>query len=250
MAETLCTLRTKGGGVAKQTETVLWTNPSPSSSFAGQTVTLSDDIKNYDYVGIRCSAGSNYPNGTYIYYKVADILSNQAVINTYKTWLISSDQSTAVARYRQFTVASNGTDLTFSGGYRQNNVSNNNDCIPFAIIGIKAPFVRATYNHYYKGYFTSSVQSVDLGFVPRYVIVYNSFKTTVSNGTSNIREYDAEVSTTQFYFQGSGITEMRNIGTIGSNAQFCMEGTVIGTGVASATFANFIDGKMHITAFG
>ena len=31
-------------------ETVLWTNPAPTSAFASQTVTLSDDINNYDYL--------------------------------------------------------------------------------------------------------------------------------------------------------------------------------------------------------
>ena len=32
------------------TETTLWTNPSPGSQFATQTVTLSDSLLNYDYV--------------------------------------------------------------------------------------------------------------------------------------------------------------------------------------------------------
>jgi hypothetical protein len=31
-------------------ETTLWTNSSPTSSFADQNVTLSDDIDNYDYI--------------------------------------------------------------------------------------------------------------------------------------------------------------------------------------------------------
>lgn len=39
-----------GGGSA--TETVLWTNGSPTSSFASQTVTLSQTIENFDYIKI------------------------------------------------------------------------------------------------------------------------------------------------------------------------------------------------------
>lgn len=51
MSEKLCTLRTQGGGGgAKQTETVLWTNSAPTSTFNAQTVTLSDSVRNYDYL--------------------------------------------------------------------------------------------------------------------------------------------------------------------------------------------------------
>lgn len=50
MAEKLCTLRKSGGG--KMKETVLWTNPSPTSDFAGATLTLSDNISHYKYIGI------------------------------------------------------------------------------------------------------------------------------------------------------------------------------------------------------
>lgn len=38
---------------------VLWENPSPSASFAGQTITLADDVGNYDYIGVICAGGSN-----------------------------------------------------------------------------------------------------------------------------------------------------------------------------------------------
>lgn len=44
------------------TETTLWTNSSPTSSFAAQTVTLSSGISNYDYIKIDYNA-ANY--GTY-----------------------------------------------------------------------------------------------------------------------------------------------------------------------------------------
>lgn len=250
MAEKLCELRKKGGGGgAEQVETVLWTNPSPSSTFAAQTVTLSESIDNFDYIAISYCQSTSYPIPSKIIYSVSDFKKSiQTATNDPIVGLCVSDTSNSYGRKAYYV---NSTTIGFTLGYRWNSAySTNNAANPISIIGIKAPFVRATYNHYYKGYFTSSVQSVDLGFVPRYVIVYNSFKTSVSSGTSNIREYDAEVSTTQYYFQGAGTNEMRNIGTIGSSSQFCMEGTVIGTGVASATFANFIDGKMHITAFG
>ena len=53
MSETLCTLRgAGGGGGGKLVETVLWTNPSPTSAFSAQAVTLSETIDNYDYIKI------------------------------------------------------------------------------------------------------------------------------------------------------------------------------------------------------
>ena len=51
MAEKLASLRKKGGG--KMSETVLWTNPSPTSAFAAQSVALSDNISKYKYICIK-----------------------------------------------------------------------------------------------------------------------------------------------------------------------------------------------------
>lgn len=50
MAEKLCSLKKIGGGGGSLTETVLWTNASPTSTFAAQVVTLSDDMNNYTYL--------------------------------------------------------------------------------------------------------------------------------------------------------------------------------------------------------
>ena len=50
MSEQLASLHKKGGGDLK--ETVLWTNPSPTSSFNAQTITLSDDMNNYQFLKV------------------------------------------------------------------------------------------------------------------------------------------------------------------------------------------------------
>ena len=49
MAEKLSKLRKNGGSMS---ETVLWTNSSPTSNFAAQTVNLSDDITKFDYIRV------------------------------------------------------------------------------------------------------------------------------------------------------------------------------------------------------
>ena len=51
-----------GGGGGMLEETVLWTNPSPTSDFAAQTVTLSDSISNYDYIKFEYLMHKSYLN--------------------------------------------------------------------------------------------------------------------------------------------------------------------------------------------
>lgn len=46
-----------GGGSLD--ETILWTNPNPTSDFAQQSITLSDDIDNYDYIKIEVKGNTS-----------------------------------------------------------------------------------------------------------------------------------------------------------------------------------------------
>ena len=46
------------GGGGTLSETVLWTNPSPTAAFDGQTLSLSDSLSNYDYVKIDYRAST------------------------------------------------------------------------------------------------------------------------------------------------------------------------------------------------
>lgn len=47
------------GGLENIIETVLWTNPSPTSEFTNQAVTLSDNISHYDYLIIKVQVNTN-----------------------------------------------------------------------------------------------------------------------------------------------------------------------------------------------
>lgn len=51
MAEKLCELKKKGGG-GSMSETVLWTNPNPSSNQDNSAVTLSESIENYEKIRV------------------------------------------------------------------------------------------------------------------------------------------------------------------------------------------------------
>lgn len=116
---------------------VLWTNPSPTSSFAGQQITLSDSLNNYDYYEV-------------IYY------NTNSLTQTFTTGKIKNDKITTLyyfagleantyiaIRYRAITSinASEGK-IRFGDAYNkytheQTLTTNNILTIPYKIIGYK-----------------------------------------------------------------------------------------------------------------
>ena len=144
MAEKLCTLRTKGGGGGSATwvETVLWANPSPTSDFATQTVTLSDDINNYDYLkvsykNLTTSAGVNDPYSVLI--SVSDfktsLSGNSTRHNAFTFGGIYAPSNTNWTRFMFYdtdTTARFGACTQIGGSQ-----SSNSNAVPLQIVGIK-----------------------------------------------------------------------------------------------------------------
>lgn len=133
MAEHLAELKKKGGGA--MTETVLWTNPSPTSTWTyTQMINLSDDYTNYKYLKV--------------------IFRKHTSDNSKRSVLIPTDE---------FAISSTGTPLTYTMGYQSTTAlmvrrilsddsttmhvstcrqvngtqSNDNQIIPYQIIGLK-----------------------------------------------------------------------------------------------------------------
>ena len=133
MAEKLCTLRTKGGGGGKYTETSLWTNQSPTNSFSTQTVTLSQGMSNYKYLKIvhRISAGNATENTTI--YPVDDL--KRTGNGTYVP--LDGLLSKADATYSRSLYYVSDTSITFSTSYKVSNATaNDNTNIPLEILGL------------------------------------------------------------------------------------------------------------------
>lgn len=107
---------------------VLWTNLSPSSSFAGQNVTLSDNIANYKYYEViyQRSTTANYTQSTG---KI--IVGNSGVLQ----------QLTAFAQKREISIASTTatfTDAVYYGTYGNSTTTTSNTIIiPLQILGYK-----------------------------------------------------------------------------------------------------------------
>lgn len=136
----------KGGGAGfavatkpTKTETTLWTNSSPTSTFANTTVTLSQSIENFDYIKFRIASTKSNTAESYqaeSIFSVADV--KRSTTTTYAPQCIISSRSTSGGQYvRRFLYESN-TSLSISSGQQIAGTSgNNNYVIPLSIVGIK-----------------------------------------------------------------------------------------------------------------
>ena len=123
------------GLVGVETRTLLWTNASPSSAFANQTLSLS--LSEYDAVEIECCYGSSYTNvvETGIYKKsyTQQYMTCHGDIKTNNTGFYISQ--------RLVTVTASG--ITFGKGMYKNvsgavkGAEGNTYCVPLKIYGIK-----------------------------------------------------------------------------------------------------------------
>ena len=135
MAEVLASLKKIGGNGEQYTETVLWTNSSPTSSFADQTITLSDSIDNYSSLGVTFKLSTTEEMSCTIKLSVEDFkkcTNSATILNPASCAKISN-----LAYARRFYCASD-TTIYFAASYRLNTSGTNNAAnIPIQIIGIK-----------------------------------------------------------------------------------------------------------------
>ena len=125
-----------GGGI---TETTLWENSTPTSSFAGQTVTLSDNMDNYDFLKFCFNRSTtNTTDKCEIIYSVDEFKKFTAAANHFNgaTAFYPTD-GTARLYARAYKYISN-TQVAFENMYQMSGtVSDNGAGIPTKIIGMK-----------------------------------------------------------------------------------------------------------------
>jgi len=122
------------------TKTLLWTNPSPYSSFGAQTITLSQSM--YNFKKIR------------IVYKRTDVdaidenlFSEWNIENGGASYIDSGDEKSRIViamrglqyNYCRLANISSSTKIAFDACYRLNNTGGNGNlyCLPCKIYGIK-----------------------------------------------------------------------------------------------------------------
>ena len=137
MSETLCTLRTKGGGGQKYTETSLWTNQSPSSSFSLDTVTLSDAISNYKYLGIKYRMSTSVAEENIAIFNIDDVKQSVQGGSTNHNILLIGTETSANAMFGRMVFYVSDTSITLQQCYRlYSQTLDNTLCIPLEILGI------------------------------------------------------------------------------------------------------------------
>ena len=133
MSEKLAQLEKKGGNL---TETVLWSNSSPSSSFIGQTVTLSDDLLSYDYVKVKFRKIKSESDEKSVMMSVTEYLSMSNAANSFCGMGLCIYISNTY--YTRRTLSPDSTHVLFNNANRIDASGTIHDyLIPTAIIGMK-----------------------------------------------------------------------------------------------------------------
>lgn len=117
------------------TETTLWTNSSPTSNFAAQSVTLSQSIANYSYIKIKWRGSTSITTESSIIIEKSELQSATEDANTNNIGF-GRKASTSYMR-RVFYVS--GTSLKFdaANGLGGTTGTNNSLAIPTSVIGMK-----------------------------------------------------------------------------------------------------------------
>lgn len=116
-------------------ETVLWTNASPTSTFNSQTVTLSDDINNYDYIKITYRASTTLTSTLSIMLSLEEWLKTTNATGVCYPAIAVRINSVVYARRVSHNT---DTDVIFASAIRMNASGANQDyIIPTEVIGLK-----------------------------------------------------------------------------------------------------------------
>lgn len=124
-------------------ETVLWENPNPTSSFATQTITLSDSIMNYNMIRIEGRRSTSIDDYLEVYAD-PEYLVTCATAKTENAGNCGLAASTGAgstgSRYTRVFVSTtaNPDKITVGNEYSMaTTTSNNTYAIPTRIVGIK-----------------------------------------------------------------------------------------------------------------
>ena len=122
-----------GGGSSELQETVLWTNSSPTSNFANQTVTLSDDINNYEYLKVYYRISTTNSKTIGILVSVDDFKTTASTMPLINPAGVGGNTGNPAQRY--FYYASDTTMAIRDAAV--GTTVYNNAAIPTAICGLK-----------------------------------------------------------------------------------------------------------------
>ena len=119
------------------TETVLWTNPSPTSSFPNQQVTLSGNISDYKYLKFVFNLSNTSTASMSCIYDVEEF---KTLTNVTNSWSRATSPMRSNSNNNQFVrpmlyINDTKVDFGHGAGYNANNTQDAT-VIPYQIIGI------------------------------------------------------------------------------------------------------------------
>ena len=115
---------------------LLWTNPSPTASFAAQTVSL--DLSEYEIIGVYLLLSPSYKH-----LSIMNLFTTDGLGVADDAFAICGNDGTYVQR-KITSISPNG--ITFDSGYNGSS-ANNQYAIPYKIFGIKTSYVVPTSVH-------------------------------------------------------------------------------------------------------
>ena len=124
-----------GGEMTSET---LWTNPSPSSTFAAQTITLSKSLtaNNYKYIGIEYRCSQSYANTMEILVTPTQLQNSGSTY--YPTICLGSKVASSSGRRFRWVEYVGSTQLSFTTGHQDGSSTTNSGwAIPTKIKGYK-----------------------------------------------------------------------------------------------------------------
>ena len=158
-----------GSGGSSPVETTLWENSSPTSSMTAQTITLSDDITNYDYLKVEYRQTTSVDTRSTLVFTVNDFIINGVYTEVSPKFTLGLRGSSA-NQARPICYATNTTiylqNCYAIGATNSASVS----CIPLKISGVKLNYP-------------------EVEFTPIIVSAQNYTKTTVTQSINPDNEY-------------------------------------------------------------
>lgn len=127
----------KAGGGGKMTETTLWTNSSPTSSFANQTVTLSQSITAFDYIRIYFRTQNTQDNEFSAIYLASEVNTWVESSSTPRPFgILCGNQGTNTRKRLVMYVSNTSLSLSHATGVN-NSTTVDAALIPTKITGLK-----------------------------------------------------------------------------------------------------------------
>lgn len=114
---------------------MLWTNPSPTASFASQTVNLSDNITNYKMLKFTFRHSNTVSDEVSVITEINDLKQYGSAVGKNCTAGVSRTAYGFMSR-RLYYVSD--TSVSFANAMQINGSNQNNtDCIPIKVTGLK-----------------------------------------------------------------------------------------------------------------